>query len=416
MVALVAIFVVIYYLEYEHPSVLDRYASEQSQPSFGQVQIPKPPYQDQSWTRPVFITQELATGLSNLINGGFPDPRGCEYREVTTISDYCSGWAELVKTRGWVFPNSGTQQFVICRDGVIRPVFLLGEPTDLKADILNALSNHQVSLPFSNDKLSGNLISATFICLAIRAGEGQLAQPLIQYLSPRQDLIVTAKQEWAFNLLEKSICAHIRGDDSIALYFAQTLDHATHSPTWGPQDQQDLNTITDLIVDEKRRLSEKSLPQSTDYSYIHDMEYICVRQLDEPSAPLLQQSNAVKELLCIAYFNPYPFLRCINSDDNRLTQSVEFTRSFRSDRHILSVKDIAYYVLTSVLEDPRSKYSQFDSMPLDERQRVERFLNDCSKRYQGVIYARWLIALMALVGASMLLQRISTSIAKNLLR
>ncbi len=88
------------------------------------LRLPVPPQQHKSWHPDPAIPTNILSAAEMLFEQGFPDPRGCEYREIEVeVSGVWDGKARVVKTRGWVLPEkSGTNQFAICWNGLIYPV------------------------------------------------------------------------------------------------------------------------------------------------------------------------------------------------------------------------------------------------------------------------------------------------------
>ena len=104
--------------------------------------LPEPPQQHQPWHADASIPTNIASAAETLFAQGFPDPRGCEYREIEVeVSGVWDGKNPIVKTRGWVLPKkSGTNQFAICWNGLIYPVAKISAPAGLHAETTNAVS------------------------------------------------------------------------------------------------------------------------------------------------------------------------------------------------------------------------------------------------------------------------------------
>ncbi|MCC6823395.1 MAG: hypothetical protein IT579_21905, partial [Verrucomicrobia subdivision 3 bacterium] len=118
--------------------------------------LPPPPQQHAHWTSPANVPTNLLSALTTLFEQGFPDPRGCEYREIeVTVSGlwgageslWRGGGAEPERkplaraTRGWVLPETSdqTQRFAICWNGLIYPTTNIGPAVDLHAEATNLL-------------------------------------------------------------------------------------------------------------------------------------------------------------------------------------------------------------------------------------------------------------------------------------
>jgi hypothetical protein len=78
-----------------------------------ELRLPEPPRQHAAWRPDASIPTNILSAAETIYEQGFPDPRGCEYREIeVAVSGVWDGKVSLVKTRGWVLPKkSGTNQF-----------------------------------------------------------------------------------------------------------------------------------------------------------------------------------------------------------------------------------------------------------------------------------------------------------------
>jgi len=71
----------------------------------GTLQLPEPPRQHAMWRPDASIPTNILSAIETMYEQGFPDPRGCEYREIeVAVSGVWDGKVSLVKTRGWVLP------------------------------------------------------------------------------------------------------------------------------------------------------------------------------------------------------------------------------------------------------------------------------------------------------------------------
>jgi hypothetical protein len=72
------------------------------------LRLPEPPRQHAAWRADTTVPANLLSAVETLFEQGFPDPRGCEYREIEVeVSGVWSSKSALVKTRGWVLPSTG---------------------------------------------------------------------------------------------------------------------------------------------------------------------------------------------------------------------------------------------------------------------------------------------------------------------
>jgi hypothetical protein len=101
---------------------------------FGQrpgLQWPEPPRQRASWRAPASVPTNLLSAVETLFAQGFPDPRGCEYRELDVeVGNVWGGNGSRVKARGWVLPAKAgeSRRFAIAWNGVIYPATNIGSP------------------------------------------------------------------------------------------------------------------------------------------------------------------------------------------------------------------------------------------------------------------------------------------------
>ncbi|MEI2722649.1 MAG: hypothetical protein V9H26_03630 [Verrucomicrobiota bacterium] len=218
--------------------------------------LPPPPQQHAPWTSPANVPTNLLSALTTLFEQGFPDPRGCEYREIeVTVSGlwgageslWRGGGAEPERkplaraTRGWVLPETSdqTQRFAICWNGLIYPTTNIGPAVDLHAEATNLLvangRRFNAAVGETVSVFASNALS-TRVLLLLHAGETEAAlkswspdsrfptklrsgQPATNAADPYLQLA----SDWAWSLFDRTICTHMRGDASLALATARTL-------------------------------------------------------------------------------------------------------------------------------------------------------------------------------------------------
>jgi len=67
------------------------------------LQAPEPPHQNTPWRPTGRIPANILSAVRVLFKQGFPDPRGCEYRNVQIeVSSVWDGKGSVAQTRGWV--------------------------------------------------------------------------------------------------------------------------------------------------------------------------------------------------------------------------------------------------------------------------------------------------------------------------
>ena len=233
----------------------------------GNLQLPEPPQQHRSWHPDSVIPTNILSAMESLFEQGFPDPRGCEYREIeVAVSGVWGGKVSLVKTRGWVLPAKSREinQFAICWNGLIYPIANISTPADLHAEITNHFK--MVTLALTNSANGTNEIItrvfpsrldrrnnyaadenvtvfftnalATRALLLLRCGETEAA---LTNWSPNQRMMMFAGDgrqvqsndpylefagDWAWAMFDRTICTHMRGDEALALATARQLTEA----------------------------------------------------------------------------------------------------------------------------------------------------------------------------------------------
>ena len=204
------------------------------------LQLPEPPQQNQPWQPNASIPTNVLSAVETLVAQGFPDPRGCEYREIEVeASGVWDGKNSLIKTHGWVLPKkTGTNQFAICWNGLIYPVAKIAAPADLHAETTNAVSpgrfsgrDNSAAGETQTVRFGGAL--ATRVLLLLRCGE--TAAALTNLTQNRQmmfgggsrtqsdDPYLEFAGDWEWAMFDRTICAHMRGDENLALATARQL-------------------------------------------------------------------------------------------------------------------------------------------------------------------------------------------------
>ncbi len=227
-----------------------------------ELQFPVPPQQQSPWAAPENVPTNLVSAAATLFTQGFPDPRGCDYRQVTV--EVGSVWGEArvfrpanhtatnlaalrVETRGWVLPATvgSTQRFAICWNGLIYPLVELGPSANLAEEIshLPRWTDSRFYIgasPESRSVISTNAGSSR-ILLLLRSGFAEAAMADWQAFNQKQfiyrspnfagasartnnlDPYLTLAGDWACAMFDRAVCAHMRGSDAQALADAKTL-------------------------------------------------------------------------------------------------------------------------------------------------------------------------------------------------
>ena len=109
-------------------------------PLFEGNRLPDPPRQKEPWTPPeTKLPRFLVAATATLFDQGLADPRGCEYRSIEiTAGSVWGGQGGIASTKGWVLPamDGEKQRFAVAWSGLVYPVVKVGEPADLAADVL----------------------------------------------------------------------------------------------------------------------------------------------------------------------------------------------------------------------------------------------------------------------------------------
>ena len=232
---------------------------------------PEPPRQRASWRAPAGIPTNLLSAAEILFAQGFPDPRGCEYRELEVeVGNVWGGKGSPVKTRGWVLPAKAgeSRRFAIAWNGVIYPATNLGGAADLHAEAMNLFrtSSRRFNAAVGEGRsVCSTQALSTRVLLLLRSGEigaalkiwspdpQMIARPQAQRTIPdfadsypsnmpsmsgarqtRTERSASGEPEgydpyldwagdWAWALFDHMICAHMRGDEASALATARKL-------------------------------------------------------------------------------------------------------------------------------------------------------------------------------------------------
>lgn len=384
-------------------------------PPFTGTALPAPPRQKAPWRAPdVKLPNELLTATATLFDAGLADPRGGEYRviDVGTGSPW-NGDAGLLRTHGWVLPArpGEKQRFAVGWNGLVYPVVHVGERADLRADIravLDADAKQRDEFAkkrpqddfyrFRHAWAETHSVSHTSLlplktCLLMRLGEGELARHWWQAWTAGmragtnddaihlRDPYLMLATDWAWALFDRTLCAHMRGDDRLALLGvrrlaevrtaieieAQTRKFPRQSAFKNGQEIPHpylgfLGQLDRLRADQERRARAGARERRIDpkdqarriAARIDALEDVAARQWGQPGGVALNIDGTVEALVKEGEAAVEPLLRCLERDD-RLTRSVRFHRDFFRHRHILSVREAAYTALVAIL-----KTSTFD--------------------------------------------------------
>jgi hypothetical protein len=221
---------------------------------------PAPPAQATPWTALETVPTNLVSTATTLFAQGFPDPRGCEYREITI--EVGSVWGgtrsfrggtnlepeaavQRAQTCGWVLPETSgsTQRFAICWNGLIYPVVELGALVDLETHSVgwSPVVRRFLYAGAMSESLSAFATNAgtSRVLLLLRSGQTQLAVEHFRALTQsapesgmrraglsrgtNSDPYLEFATDWAWALFDRAVGAHLRGDESLALASVRVL-------------------------------------------------------------------------------------------------------------------------------------------------------------------------------------------------
>jgi hypothetical protein len=231
-------------------------------PRFEGTSIPDPPGQREPWQPaatplPAFLLTDSAT----LFEQGLADPRGCDYRAIEIgIGNVWRGDGGVIKTRGWVLPAQAGEKtrFAVAWSGLVYPVVSIGDPADPAADVNVIQKNARAAREAGDDwqdrgfdafgandeasAVSPTSLLAIKVCLLLRLGRADLAQTVWAAGSRPRDprygagnpkanpdenkynvSYVTLANDLAWYIFDRAVCAHMRGDDALALADARKL-------------------------------------------------------------------------------------------------------------------------------------------------------------------------------------------------
>jgi hypothetical protein len=386
-------------------------------PHFTGSELPQPPRQKTPWSAPASsLPTHYVSATALLFEQGLADPRGCDYREIEVgTGEIWRGDGGIVKTHGWVLPGKEKEKFAVCWNGLVYPVVTVGEPADLRADIQDAISKagrmwrnalpegftiaHESCLPIKGCLLlrlgEPELARQMWAALQIQAGKGvnfdakpNVSLPEVDQVKlDEADPYLNLASDWAWGLFERAVCAHMRGDDGLALASARLLTIArplieraaeqrgfkrqeSYNQKLGSRDRiyQDylnfLEPLSSLLTDQERRAHRREpamaladivkMPNQTARisGLIGQLDQVAVRQWGQPGglgpwgsdshvAALLKEGKPAVE----------PLLQCLEGEScNRLTRSVSFGRDFHRGRWLHSVSEPVNSMLHDILD------------------------------------------------------------------
>jgi len=399
--------------------------------------LPVPPQQNVPWTPPKNrLPRFLESTTATLFEQGLSDPRGCDYRVITLKVGSVQGGHREVETGGWVLPgDDGKRRYAVAWNGLVYPLISVGRPIDLANDILAMLGAAELGRVGTTRRRSGqsrfnghDAISEEAcvsvetmlpmkVCLLLRLNRADLAEavwatgtgiPTPEGPRPRIDLkmygitYLTLAQDLAWYQFDRAICAHMRGDDALALADARMLTSLRRAvelkadamgfPRENPRFNggkfiphlKFLDQLPELLDDQERRAKEraeapeKPRPDGSENpiaAAIRDLDQIAVLQWGQPGTVDLGESPIIKDLIAQGAAAVQPLIDDYRKE-KRLTRSVEFGRGSLRNRTILHADRAAYAALAGILET-----EDFGPAPPPGKPRTRQEVADQIQRY-----------------------------------
>jgi hypothetical protein len=446
-------------------AAIARGASRES-PKFTGDAMPTPPQQRAAWKPPEEskLSEKFISATALLFEHGMADPRGLEYRQVELATgDVWGGDGGVVKTHAWVFPAADSAKaganarFAVAWNGLVYPTVSVGDPADLKADVTalceadeqmrakyakengaNAFYRFRHALP-EGSSISHETMTATRACMVLRLGETALAERLwADWTSGMKestnddaahlaDPYLMLATEWIWARFDRAVCAHMRGDDRLALLDARALgaiqksiDAAATKRGFELRDNGGdnretthfdfLEPVPRLLADQERRAKApprksalaagaKGFKTKAEYiaALIADLDDVAARQGGQPGGVSLGDGPAVQELIKQGDVAVEPLIQCLEQD-TRLTRSVHFWRDFSYHRSLLGVHEAAYVAISAILKESffgiAATGDDLSGRGMEGRRAVAERIRTHWAKYKGVpIVERWYQAL-----------------------
>jgi hypothetical protein len=422
-------------------------------PRFEGMDLPESPQQRKAWTPPeTKLPETFVTATVALFRAGLADPRGCAYRVIEVGVGDCWGHSGVVTTHGWVLPapDAKKQRFAVCWNGLVYPVVSVGKAADLKADIAALVkedeamrarhAREQPTWPFNRlehawsegHSVSHQSLLPLKASLLLRLGEEELARRVwtawTAGMQPNtnnndrdlKDPFILLATDWVWAAFDRAVCAHMRGDDRLALVSARSVavrrdtveklaeERGFQRPnSWRKLAEGEkvpyltfLEPLPALLADQERRAKQTAKPRPAARAaskriagLIDDLEEVSSRQWAQPGGVSLNFDGRVAALIREGDAAVEPLLHCLETD-RRLTRSVHFHRDFFRHRSILGVHEAAYTALTGILETsvfgPASTGDDLTAHGMEGRKKVAAQMRAYWRKFKGVTPAeRW---------------------------
>lgn len=319
----------------------------------------------------------FAPALRTMLEAGLPDPSGLPYHNIGISTGNCyTGFDGITRTEGWLLPaKPGEPVFAIAWNGLVYPVVEDKGAADFKERVVKITKVGEKDRAAWHDTGEATQVTPDTLSLIhglylTRLGETDAADYLLK--NREQPLKAPPLEsdlalDWVWNLYERAVCAHMRGDPRMALASLTTCKQAI-AGLEKPLKQVDgmfgnvKSWNEDLLILEKdceRRLEAGKIgifdpeaflaEEQSVQDLIDALDRIALPQDGQPGDVPLWESLVVKALVAKGDSAVEPLLQCLTKDP-RLTQSVHFWRSHHKSRTILGVHEAALYALQSVLD------------------------------------------------------------------
>jgi hypothetical protein len=379
-----------------------------------ELRLPEPPRQNRRWHAPPGVPTNFLVAATTLFQQGFPDPRGCEYRDITVAVSTVWGNTSQVKTRGFVLPKKSSPpgRFAICWNGLVYPIMGAGARADVHAEVTNLASaripywlhnsgvGEWATVTFSNAATTRNL-------LLLKCGETDAAKTLWaedengmihgrRYPNEKNDPYITMAGDWSWAMFDRTLCAHMQGDEKLALASARQLagvklkieeEFARRKLPAREQPLTFLSQLPQLLTDLERRDKEgphvSCLKQGGRVftnqiekinALIRDLDLVEARQWGQPGGVDLAEDPIVKAITDQGDAAIPALLDCLEKDE-RLTRSVSFPRDFFRARTVIPVRSAAMTAVQMILHAGlpgdvtaiRAFWDKYKNLPLEGR-------------------------------------------------